>query len=204
MRISALVLAGGESKRFGKNKLFEEFKGKPLILWTLELVKSVEFHERIIVLNPKNLGLYIQMGIDGFNVIVNEGYREGMASSIRVGMSRAIDSRSDAVMIFLSDMPFIKTKTILRLMNVMEENHKPIVIPRYGMKRGNPVLIRREVFHLAMGLKGDIGMRRIVENRKDLVEFVQVLDPGVRMDIDEMTDVEDLERGYLGSRNSEE
>ena len=204
MRISALVLAGGESKRFGKNKLFEEFKGKPLILWTLELVKSVEFHERIIVLNPKNLELYIQMGIDGFNVIVNEGYREGMASSIRVGMSRAIDSRSDAVMIFLSDMPFIKTKTILRLMNVMEENHKPIVIPRYGMKRGNPVLIRREVFHLAMGLKGDIGMRRIVENRKDLVEFVQVLDPGVRMDIDEMTDVEDLERGYLGSRNSEE
>ena len=204
MRISALVLAGGESKRFGKNKLFEEFKGKPLILWTLELVKSVEFHERIIVLNPKNLELYIQMGIDGFNVIVNEGYREGMASSIRVGMSRAIDSRSDAVMIFLSDMPFIKTETILRLMNVMEENHKPIVIPRYGMKRGNPVLIRREVFHLAMGLKGDIGMRRIVENRKDLVEFVQVLDPGVRMDIDEMADVEDLERGYLGSRNSEE
>ena len=53
--MKAILLAAGNSVRFGKNKLMEPFRGKPLYQYTLELAKTLLLDEIILVTQYREL-----------------------------------------------------------------------------------------------------------------------------------------------------
>jgi len=52
--LSAIVVAAGNSTRFGRDKLFASFAGRPLICTTLEAICSVPIRKLVLVCRPQD------------------------------------------------------------------------------------------------------------------------------------------------------
>jgi molybdenum cofactor cytidylyltransferase len=150
--------------------------------------------------------------IEGLKVVVNQAYEQGMASSLREGLS-ALDPQTDAALIVLADQPFIRSDTLNRIVEEHGRTRAQIVIPLYRGFRGNPVLLDRSVFPKVMALDGDIGCRAIFGSHLEGIVKVEVDDVGILLDIDNKDDYERLrgfgqsgldERALLKAANHEE
>ncbi|MEM0173697.1 MAG: nucleotidyltransferase family protein [Sulfolobaceae archaeon] len=157
MRIGAIVLAGGEGKRFGGNKLIVKVGGKMLIQYVLEALEGLD---RVIV-----GGKYIRDLIENFPseiIIYNPFWKEGMSTSLKLGLR--FFNNYDGVIIALGDMPLITREIVQKIINAYD-NCKAVV-PVYGDNFGNPVLIGKELYKEIEKIVGDIGARYIIKNLK--------------------------------------
>ncbi|MFB6471073.1 MAG: NTP transferase domain-containing protein [Vulcanisaeta sp. AZ3] len=188
MRVGAIVLAAGEGSRFGGNKLLSVVNGEPVII---RVLKALEGLERVVVVGAyaEELMPYLR----GEVVIYNPHYREGMSTSIRLGLRFFLDY--DAVLIVLSDMPLITKDTVTRILSTYHDGCSA-VIPTHNGLRGNPVLIHKTLYGELMRVRGDVGAREILRGRSDvcLVEC----GPEVLIDIDTPNDLINLNNTLQG------
>jgi molybdenum cofactor cytidylyltransferase len=184
MKIGAVVLAAGEGRRFGGNKLLVTVGGEPVITRVLRALDGIE---RVVVVGAhvEELMQYLRSEV----VIYNPNYREGISTSIKLGLRLFQDY--DAVLIVLGDMPLITRETISKIINAYHEGCTA-VIPTYKGLRGNPVLIHRSLFNELTRLKGDVGARELLRDRADVC-YVEC-GPEVIMDIDTPDDLAKIER----------
>ena len=165
-----------------------------MLAQTLENVRSAALDEIVLVLGASAEAIRQQLPqslLEGLKIVVNQAYEQGMASSLREGLS-ALDPRSDAALIILGDQPFVRPQTLDRIVDGYRRSRAQIVIPSYQGNRGNPVLLDRSVFSEVMALEGDIGCRAIFGNHLDGILKVEVEDTGILLDIDDQDDYERL------------
>jgi molybdenum cofactor cytidylyltransferase len=184
--ISAIVLAAGESSRFGGCKQLAPIDGRTLLQHVLDSVAASRVDDVLVVLGAHADA--IAPRIDACS-IVNAGYAAGMSTSIQAGL-RALPESADAAMIVLGDEPFIAPATLDLLIATYERTGAPIVIPTYDGARGNPVIIGRSLFAEVMELRGDVGCRVLFERHPQSIVTVPVEDRGVITDIDTIEDLD--------------
>lgn len=102
--IGAVVLAAGESRRMGKNKLLLQIKGKRMIEWVVDSFKPVA-DNIIVVLGHMPERLIPTLKELGVRWTVNPNYEEGMVSSFKEGLKNLRDC--EAVFLSLGDQPFV-------------------------------------------------------------------------------------------------
>ena len=64
-----------------------------------------------------------------------------------------------------------------------------VFIPTHKGRRGNPILIKSELFDMLLDIEGDIGARQILSEHYAVVREVPVDDSGILMDIDTQDDL---------------
>lgn len=193
-RVSAVVLAAGESARMGETKQLLRVGGRTLLERTLECAHNSNVAKTILVLGHDADAIRRELPralLGGVTVVINSAYKQGMASSLREGLS-AVGEDARAALIMLSDQPFVRSDTINRIIERYCASEAEIVIPYYKGRRGNPVLLGRPVFQEAMSLKGDTGCRAIFASHADRTLEVNVDDAGILLDIDDRADYERL------------
>lgn len=161
---------------------------------TLENVRSASMAEIVLVLGSSAQAICQQLPpplLEGLKVIVNHDYMQGMASSLRFGLS-ALDKHSDAALIILGDQPFVRPQTLDQIVDAYRHSPAQIVIPTHQGTRGNPVLLHRSLFAEVAALQGDVGCRAIFSQHLDGIVNVEVEDMGVLLDIDDQQDYERL------------
>jgi molybdenum cofactor cytidylyltransferase len=94
--------------------------------------------------------------------LINEGAREGMASSIRVGVSKALATGADGIVVLACDQPAI-TAAHLRELFATE---KQVVASFYAGRRGVPAYFPASVFPELMQLQGDAGARDLLQGAR--------------------------------------
>lgn len=193
-RVSAVVLAAGQSVRMGEVKQLLRLGEQTMLERTLENVRSARVDEVILVLGFSAEMIRRQLPVsllDGLKLVINEQYGKGMAGSLREGL-RAVSAEIDAALIALADQPFIRPETLDRIIERYRDSDAKIAIPFYRGTRGNPVMLDRSVFAEAMALEGDAGFRAIFGRHASGITEVDVDDPGVLLDIDDREDYERL------------
>lgn len=190
-RTSAVILAAGTSSRMGTAKQLLSIDGRPLLQHVLDNARQSSIGEVILVLGHAADAIKPQLELQDVKVLFNQNYREGMASSLKAGLS-AVGSKMEAAIIILADQPFVHAATLDRLMAEHAQRRAQIVIPNYRGFRGNPVLLDRSVFPEVMGLSGDIGCRAIFGEHMDGIVKLPVEDIGILLDIDQQSDYETL------------
>jgi molybdenum cofactor cytidylyltransferase len=198
-RVSAVVLAAGASTRMGRAKQLLPLGETTVLTRTVENVRSAGLNDIVLVLGalaeeirrqlPKSL-------LEDLRIVVNHAYGQGMASSLREGLS-AVHQESDAALIILGDQPFLQPRTLHQIIDGYRGSRSQIVIPTYQGERGNPVLLHRSVFSEAMALEGDVGCRAIFANHLDGISKVEVEDMGVLLDLDDPADYERLRQQFV-------
>jgi len=185
--VSALLLAAGESQRMGHLKQLLPLGGSTLIEVALENLLRSRLQEVIVVLGFGAEEIRPRVEAKGVRVAVNPRYKEGMASSLRVGLD-ALDPRAEGILVALADQPFIPPEVIDRLIEAFQGTSKGIVVPTFQGRRGHPVIFHRRYMEELRSLSGDQGGRELLHrNPEDLLE-VEVDCPGVITDIDTLED----------------
>ena len=183
--ISAIVLAAGESKRMGQNKLLLPWQGKTLLEHVLDTLLNSQVNEVILVLGHDADRLLKKVPTQKIKVIINPDYKEGMSSSIRKGLM-AMDEKAEGFLVVLADQPGISKEILNRLIHGFQQARpeKNIVLPTYLGTRGHPVLFGTKYKKEALRLKGDVGGRQILADHPEDILEIQVDSAAVMSDID--------------------
>ena len=187
-------MAAGRSTRMGEAKQLLRLGESTVLGQTLENVRGAGVDEIVLVLGFSAQSIREQLPIsvsEGLKIVVNQAHEQGMASSLREGLS-ALDPQTEAALVVLADQPFIRPETLNRLIEEHRRTHAQIVIPLYQGFRGNPVLLDRSVFPEVMALGGDVGCRAIFGSHLEGIVKVEVDDAGILLDIDNQDDYERL------------
>jgi molybdenum cofactor cytidylyltransferase len=202
-RVGAIVLAAGRSTRMGEAKQLLRLGDSSVLGKTLENVRSAGVDEVVLVLGFSAETIRQQLpisAISGLKVVVNQYYEQGMASSLREGLS-ALDPQTDAALIVLADQPFVRPETLDQIIDRYRSSNAQIVIPLYKGSRGNPVLLDRSVFPEITALDGDIGCRAIFGSHIEGIVKMEVDDAGILLDIDNKDDYERLRHFGQSAQN---
>jgi molybdenum cofactor cytidylyltransferase len=158
--IGGLVLAAGEGRRFGGDKLAAELDGRPLLDHALEAMLAVRAIERVaVVLGANADSLAASVDLSGVERVTCEDWRQGLAASLRAGVEHLADA--EAVVITLGDQPFITPEVIAAILDQIDAR-APAARATYAGRPGHPVLIKRELFDDVRSLRGDAGARDLL------------------------------------------
>jgi molybdenum cofactor cytidylyltransferase len=195
-RVGAIILAAGKSTRMGEPKQLLPLGESTVLGQTLESIRRAGMDEIVLVLGCSAETIRQQLpasAFEGLKVVVNQAYGQGMASSLREGLS-SMPLQIDAALIVLADQPFIRPETLSQIVDQYRRSNAQIVIPTYKGFRGNPVLLDRSVFPEIMALGGDIGCRAIFGSHLEGIVKLEVEDVGILLDIDNKDDYDRLRR----------
>ena len=197
-RIGAVILAAGMSSRMGEAKQLLRLGENTLLGHAVENVRGSRVNEIVLVLGHEAETIRERVAIENLNVVINQAYRQGMGTSLRVGLS-ALSPEVDAALIVLADQPFVRSATLDQIIEQYQQSNAQIAIPTYKGLRGNPVLFDRSVFAEVMALGGDIGCRAIFGNHVEGIVKVPVEDVGILLDLDSKGDFEKLQHFGQGT-----
>lgn len=181
-----ILLAAGNSRRFGSNKLLHPITGNTpmLLVAAKKLVKVLP--ESITVISQELIPYVEQLEQLGMHVVVNDQAKRGMGSSIACGILASQDATG--WLIALADMPYIKIETITLLANKLK-NGADIVAPLIKQQRGHPVGFNHRYKDELIALIDDVGARHIIANYQNHLELISTNDAGVMKDVDQADDI---------------
>jgi molybdenum cofactor cytidylyltransferase len=180
-----LLLAAGQSRRFGSNKLLHPLSDNtPMLLVTAaKLARALP--NSVVVIHSDLYALTSPLQQLGLHVVVNDHADAGMGSSIACGVGAS--QNAAGWLIALADMPFIKVATLTRLAEKLADTGG-IVAPVYEQQRGHPVGFARRFKAELMALTGDTGGRQVIDRHRGALELMPTDDAGVITDIDHADD----------------
>lgn len=193
--VSAVVLAAGMSTRMGKTKQLLPMGESTLLGHALENLRKTRVDEIVLVLGFAAETILQQLFLGDVKVVINEGFQQGMGTSLGVGLS-GVDARAEAALIVLADQPFVQPATIDKLLQQYRRSRPSILIPLYKGFRGNPVLLDRSVFGEVMSLRGEVGCRAIFGSHSQNILKVPVEDVGILLDVDTREDLEKFQQAH--------
>jgi len=181
--ITGVVLAAGRASRMGKVKQILPFKDSTILGCTLENARRSMIQELIVVLGHSADEIQEAVDLSGTRVVVNHRYGEGQSSSLKLGLGQ-VSPESEAVVFLLADQPLVGAEIINKLIEAFFASKADIIVPTFKGKRGNPVLISRNLFPDLQELFGDVGARSLLEKYAHRVREIETGDSGIIQDID--------------------
>lgn len=190
--VAAIVLAAGQARRFGAQKLLAPFGASTVVRTVVDIIRGSGVEYVVVVTGPGADPMRAALAGVPVSWAVNVNPEQGMSSSIVAGLG-AVPPDVGAVLVVLGDQPTVNPAVIERLITEWREGRGPIVAPRYRGLRGNPVLFDRSLFDALKGLQGDRGARDLIGSDPGLVTHVDVAE-AAPLDLDTPADYDELLR----------
>ena len=182
---AGIILAAGESRRFGGPKALLEWKGKPFIRHIVETALQARLDPVIVV-----VGAVVNPIVEALNglpiqIIKNEAWQEGQGSSVRAGV-KSCEGLTGGAIFLLCDQPQISASLVESLVELHQSNLSKIICPQVDGKRANPVLFDRDIYPDLLALHGDTGGRVLFS--KYPISWLPWHDASIAFDIDTPAD----------------
>ncbi|MEO5509848.1 MAG: nucleotidyltransferase family protein [Longimicrobiales bacterium] len=190
MLITAVVLAAGGSSRLGSPKQLISYQGEKLI--TRAILNAVEAGvEQVVVVLGSNAEAIKRAVPDDpdVHVVINADWESGLASSLAAGLGR-VDTRSDGVLVLVTDQPLVDAAALQDLVSRFDYGHR-VIASSYGTTVGVPAVFGKEFFSELSSIEGDKGAGHWL--RKNIVRVTLVALDTAELDIDTPDDVKRLE-----------
>ncbi len=153
--VTALLMAAGQSTRFGDNKLLTLVGGQPLIQRSLNALRAVLDNQILVVLGHDAERLIPLLGNTPY--LIAPDYQQGLGHSIAAGVA-ALTAETHAVLIALADQAAVTEQDYCTLVDHYLTDGHP-VCARYNNHLGVPALFPRVLFSRLMMPCGDKGAR---------------------------------------------
>ena len=187
MKIAAIVLAAGLSRRYGQeNKLLKSFAGVPMIRCVVEAIGHASIDQIVVVTGHQNQAIELALsGIAGLQFVYNPEFEKGMSTSIAAGAKALGDVA--ACLVCLGDLPYLQPADYDKLIELFkrEKSGDRIMIPTFRGRKGHPVIFGSLFFAALRNLPAtDHGARQIIlEHKREVIE-VEMDTDGILTDID--------------------
>jgi len=190
---AAIVLAAGQSKRYGSNKLLRHLPtGKTLIGHTVDVAEAAGCDPIIVVTGA--FETEVRQALAGRKVVFvfNENWAKGMGSSIARGAKELMNLSKPpaAFFILVADQPGLHSDLLRKMVTRFEANSPPAIRCNYGESWGPPVLFSISLAKELSQLSGEQGARSVLKKHKEKV--LEEPFPEGKHDIDKPDDWEKL------------
>ena len=198
MKIAMIMLAAGNSRRFGANKLLYEVDGIPMyrhVLGQLIQVKrqleeglnrtytgnlpDIKCRSAVVTQYDSIAETAVEQGIQ---VLYNPHPEKGISSSLKIGLNANLDA--DAVLFTVSDQPWLTCDTICKLIQTFLDSGKEIACISCQGKMGNPCIFSKKYYEELLSLEGDKGGKRVIMKHLEDTCIYEVNDARELEDID--------------------
>jgi molybdenum cofactor cytidylyltransferase len=168
--VAAVILAAGQSYRFGAAKQLAELHGRTLLELVLAVASAAGLAP-IVAVVPVWLSPPPTMDHERLRWVRNPYPERGMSHSLLIGFE-ALDPGTGAAVILLGDQPIMPPTTIPAL--VAARGEKPIVATMSHGLLSPPVLIERSHFEVIRQPSGDIGLREVLNEHPEWVAAIEM------------------------------
>ncbi|MEL7331035.1 MAG: nucleotidyltransferase family protein [Cyanobacteria bacterium J06560_2] len=191
-QVAIAILAAGQGSRLQSPvpKPLVLFQGQPLIFHALRAAQESSLAPILTVVGYQARQVSARLP-DKIGVVANPNWRTGLASSVRAALE-ALEANAhiSAVCIGLADQPLISAVVYQRLAAAYRQG-ATLAVATYTGKRQNPVLIARSLWPTAHKIRGDQGIKQIMQQH--VVQEVCCEDVASAADIDTRADLLQLE-----------
>jgi molybdenum cofactor cytidylyltransferase len=189
--IALVILAAGESRRFGSPKQLADWFGEPLLLATLKLVESCAYAPYLalganrdrICAHPSILGYADQ-------VIPVDDWHAGISASIVASVKVLVGKSVHGVIFLLADQPLISPAYLKRLIAEAQKFPDQLIATAYDLRSGEcgvPAYFPEACFDKLLALQPGQGAKQILKSGK-----TRILSPEINLSIkDHLLDIDE-------------
>lgn len=159
--VAVLLLAAGQSERFGSDKLLAPLGGIPVAVHAARRLAALPTERRIAVCREAGL-LAGELAALGFDIVINPEPARGLSSSLALGIERAEAVGANAVLVALGDMPFVSADHFAALLAAFDPVTAPIVASDKAGVAMPPALFDKAFFQDLRDGEGDRGARALI------------------------------------------
>jgi CTP:molybdopterin cytidylyltransferase MocA len=192
MRVVALVLAAGGSRRMGRPKQLLAWRGVPLVRRAAEAALAAPVERVLVVAGAHAEGVGEALAGLPVEIVVHDRWEEGLGSSLAAGVVAARAHAPDAVLVTLADQPLVDAAALSRLFSGCGRGARRAAAEREGIL-GPPALFPARVLDELAALGGDAGARAVLS--RHAAEVVRVPMPEAAFDVDTPDDWSRLDAG---------
>ena len=165
MAIGCVVLASGESVRFGSNKLLADFAGRPMVARLLDAL-PVTLQTLVVT---RSEGVHDLALRKGFRCILHS--LPEVRDTIRLGLEALADT--EGCLFCVGDQPLLRRQTIQAVIDTYRQFPDAIVRAAFGERVGNPALFPPSLYSELQALQeGEAGVM-VIRRHPERVRTVQ-------------------------------
>lgn len=191
--MDAILLAAGNSVRFGGNKLLHYLDEKPMYRHVLELLYDLKadyiLDHVVVVSQYDEIFEDVRTNFPGVETVRNPTPELGISGSIRLGIDRLEqiwadkdvvkpeDDRSASLenmsgkpsgcLFAVADQPCLSRESLVRLIQLWEESSCGIATASHEDWIGNPVIFDTKYLDELKRLTGDVGGKKVLRRHMD-------------------------------------
>ena len=197
MKIDLILMAAGNSRRFGSNKLLYEWRGKKLYRYMFDaLVEAAEglpqVRVRVVTQYEEILKMAEELAkreAPGFLTgVYSPESVKGLSYTIRKALDFEAADPPEAFAFFTADTPEFSSSDIREFLEAFLASGRPLACVRCGETYGNPAVFSWKYAPLFKVLTGDQGGKKVLNQLLDDCFFYE-LPEGSRRDIDTPEDL---------------
>ncbi|MFO1408737.1 MAG: nucleotidyltransferase family protein [Steroidobacteraceae bacterium] len=180
------ILAAGPSTRFGSPKQLIRIGGTPVLHWAVSNAARAAGTSVTVVLGAHAAEIAPALKRSGASLQVNQGWREGLASSIRTAVTSAPPG-CDGLLLMLADQVDVTAEDLRRLAAGWRRNTRLACSALYGGMAGLPAIFPSWAFPDLLGLRGEADPRIVLRRHSD--RLVRIPMPSAATDVNTPEDL---------------
>lgn len=184
MRIAAIILAAGLSRRLGRPKQLLVWGGLPLVRHSLLTAQQSMLAAVAVVVGHQADAVRASVADLAVPCIENSAYATGQASSVACGAQWFLAQSYDALMVMMCDQPLLTVAHIDACIGAWQATQPAVLIPQVAGHATNPVIWAAATVPLLTTLTGDQGGRVLFGAGKVAPQFWAIDAPELLHDID--------------------
>ena len=156
--VAIVVLAAGNARRFGSDKLMADLDGMPLGVRAAAQLAQLDAAAHIAVCQPGAAIAehYLKLG---YTIAENRHAELGLSGSLHLAVEAAEQTEARALLILLADMPFVQTAHVAALIAACDGE---ILASSDGIQSMPPAIFPRTSWSRLLETEGDAGARHIL------------------------------------------
>ena len=174
MKVGAILLAAGASRRMGRAKQLLPFNGTTLIRHICQEVLKSNCERLIVVLGANSDLIRPEIQDLPVHIVLNKDWEHGMGGSIATGVSFFKEQKAnlDAFLLILCDQPFLRAEYLNFIIQKHQTEGKNIIASTYAETVGVPALFHKNYQEDLLRLKEEGGAKKLFSTyRTDLLKI---------------------------------
>lgn len=184
MKLAAVLLAAGQSRRFGRaNKLLAPIRGVPMAARAMKLLMVLEADFSFAVVSCEEVARLARER--GIRALRNGQPERGLSGSIALGVRAAQEEGADAVLLLAADQPKLTEASLRALLAGFCRGGGLAACLEDETHWGNPAVFSMTLAPELLGLTGDRGAKAVLKRHEEEITRVPCAFPGELADADD-------------------
>ena len=187
--LGCILMASGEGRRFGGNKLLASFEGQPLIRRILSATDTDLFSRRIVVTRHSEIADICRES--GIEAILH--HRPDRNDTVRIGLEGFGKTLPDGCMFCPCDQPLLSKATVEALARAFWERPDGIYRLSWQNIPGSPIIFPKAYYEALKALPKGKGGSHVIRSSNLRVRCVEAASEWELKDVDTVEDLKLLE-----------